>query len=89
MDEQADRSLSGLTGGDASRPDRVPDRAAGSAEGGGVDDRALLERLTQVLAEADDGQRAALFARLCALVGVPEASRRWLAFFAACDAAAT
>jgi hypothetical protein len=46
-------------------------------------------RLAKWLLGADESDRADAWARLVAALGAPEASRRWLAAFAASDAAET
>jgi hypothetical protein len=46
-------------------------------------------RLATWLLGAEESDRAVAWARLVAAFGAPEASRRWLAAFAASDAAET
>jgi hypothetical protein len=47
------------------------------------------QRLATWLLGAEESARADAWARLVAVLGAPEASRRWLAAFAASDAAET
>jgi hypothetical protein len=47
------------------------------------------QRLTAWLLSAEESARADAWVRLVAALGAPEASRRWLAAFAASDAAET
>lgn len=48
-----------------------------------------LDSLRALLADADDNGRRELFCALTEALGPSEASRRWLAVFAASDAAPT